>query len=294
MSWWKKLRGKTLIKEPLARHTTYRIGGPARFLCEPADREDLKLLLKILKRHTIPFFVLGAGSNVLAPDEGVSRAVIRLNAPAFKNITFLRSTVEAGAGVYLGQLIGSCARQGLGGLEFLAGIPGTLGGALVMNAGSRAPGRSISSVVKEVTVMTGSGQIRRLKKPDIDFGYRRSGLSGCIILSARLKLVASDRRRIMEDVKKHITERRLRQDWRPSCGCVFKNPMGISAGRLVDFCGLKGMRAGGACISPKHANFIVNVRRARARDVRALMEEATKKVRRRFGITLEPEVRIWK
>lgn len=287
------MRGKVKRREPLARHTTYRIGGPVSFFIEPQDRDDLKLLLARLYRYTIPFRVLGEGSNVLASDRGVSGVVIRLSAPAFKTIAFENTMVEVGAGVHLGQLVVSCAEKGLSGLECLIGIPGTVGGALQMNAGQGRRGRNIGSAAEEVTVMTRQGCLRCLKKKDLTFGYRSSNLSNYIIVSGRLKLSKRKRQAIIQDMDTFMQQRRANLDWRPSCGCVFINPPHSRASRFIDLCGFKGRRIGDACVSSKHANFIINMGEARSSDVLLLIDQIKKEVETKFKVTLHPEVKIW-
>jgi len=291
-NWLKGLQGNSKPSEPLKYHTTFKIGGPARFFIEPKDTVDLKLLISAAKRYKIKISLIGAGSNILASDKGVNAAVVHLGAPYFKRLAFKKNIVEAGAGVPLSRLVNSAARQGLTGLEFLAGIPATVGGALAMNAG--AWGKSIGRTVRDVTVMDYAGTIKTLPKGKIHFDYRASGLGRCIILSVRLTLAKENECLVRERIAKFLCRRRLTQDLsRPSAGCVFKNPGERSAGRLIDRCGLKGMHRGGALVSPKHANFIVNTGGARCVDVLALIRRAQKEVKKRFQVLLKPEIRIW-
>lgn len=297
MNWWKSLKGKVKQAEPLKNHTTFRIGGPARFFIEPSDPQDLKLLLGFAKKYNLPVFIIGSGSNLLVNDKGINGVVIRLGAPYFNRLSCKGSYLNAGSGVPLGKVIFFAREHGLSGAEFLAGIPGTVGGALAMNAGtvSRKTGaRSIQDLVKEVTVMDYSGNIMTLQKKDIKFGYRKSSLSKYIILGANIKLAKADRGKITQRIKEYMGYRKSSQDLsRPSAGCVFKNPAGDSAGRLIDLCGLKGKRVGCACVSLKHANFILNLGRGRAADVIKLMKFVSRKVSAKFNISLTPEIRIW-
>lgn len=293
MSWWKELRGKVKLNYSLRNHTTFKIGGPARFFFEPADSEDLKLLLSLSNKHKIPFFVLGAGSNILINDKGINGIVVRLNSSHFKKIIFKNNYIEAGSGARLNQLVHVAIRHSLSGLEFLAGIPGTLGGALVMNAG--IPGENIGDVVEKIMVMDYKGNIKTLNKKDIKFGYRSSNLSKYIILKVRIKLIKEAKKKIKHNINRYLDYRRAAQDVSlPSVGCIFKNPKAESAGRLIDLCGLKGKKIGGACVSVKHANFILNLKYAKAGDVLKLMDLIRKRVKNKFNINLETEIKIWK
>jgi UDP-N-acetylmuramate dehydrogenase len=228
--------------------------------------------------------------------------VVSLDEPDFKKITLRGNILEAGCGVSLSRVIQAAQRNALRGLEFLSGIPGTIGGALAMNAGvARGPGtrrveiRDIARVVKDVTVMDPGGNVRTLRKKEIRFGYRKSSLSQYLILSSRLKLNKGNKKEIQDRIKGYLDYRRATQDpcWR-SAGCVFKNPAHHSAGRLIDLCGLKGKRIGGARVSSVHANFIVNDSgRSSAADILELMALISETVKARFKIELEPEVTIW-
>jgi UDP-N-acetylmuramate dehydrogenase len=301
MNWQKNVKGKVKSGELLGSHTSFKIGGPARFFVEPKDEDDLKCLIIQLKRDKIPFLIIGAGSNLLVHDAGIKKAVIHLSASRFKRTRFYSEAVEAGAATPLASLVRAAAKKGLSGLEFLVGIPGTLGAGLVMNAGisEKAIGkavvlRAIGDTVEWVRVMDRNGAIKIVQKKDIRFGYRHSGLSRCIVLGAKLRLKKEAVRKIQEKIKKYISYRRQSQDYSfPSAGCIFKNPAGHSAGKLIDMCGLKGAQKGGACISKKHANFILNCKNAKARDVIALMALMKRSVRQRFKITLEPEIKLW-
>lgn len=293
MNWLKDLKGSLHLGEPLRMQTTFRIGAPARYFVEPKDIDDLKLLLNASKRYKIPILVLGAGSNILAGDSKINKIVLKLNAPVFKSISLRNNHLAAGSGAELSRLIRLTLRRGLSGLEFLAGIPGSLGGALAMNAG--AWGRSIAELVESVSVMDYHGRVKTLKREDLEFGYRSANPGKFIILGASLKLKRKNRGQIRSRIEECLKLRRETQDLsKASAGCVFKNPRGKSAGRLIDECGLKGKRIGGAVISRKHANFILNTGNAKARDVLRLMALAKRAVKKKFDITLEPEIKIWK
>lgn len=293
MNWWKELRGRVKLNEPLENYTTLKIAGRAKFFIEPKDINDLKLLLSLLRRYKIPLRIIGAGSNILVSDKGVDAAVIRLDSPYFNRLSLKNGYLEVGSGVGLNEVVLATQRRGLSGVEFLAGIPGTIGGALAMNAG--IPQANIAQTVKDITVMDYYGNIKTLNKKDIKFSYRSSHLSRYIILSARLKLVKKNKRKIKDEINKYLNYRHITQDLSlPSCGCIFKNPRGDSAGRLIDLCGLKGKRIGDAFVSLKHANFILNLGNAKAGDVFKLMDLIKKKVKKRFNVTLEPEIKIWR
>lgn len=292
MSCLKKLKCRPKLNEPLKGRTTFKIGGSAKAFIEPKDETDLKSLITCAKSDNIPILVIGSGSNLLIGSGLIKAIVLRLNKPYFKKIALKKNFLEAGAGAALAKLIAASAKSSLSGLEFLAGIPGTVGGALAMNAG--AWGQDLGSLVESVRAMDYSGRIKTLKGPQLKFGYRESNLSKLIILSARFRLKKKDRQSIRENVLRNLALRRYSQDTSfPNAGCIFKNPQGESAGRLIDLCGLKGRKSGGAVISEKHANFILNRNNASAKDVMSLMKLIRKRVMKKFGIVLEPEIKIW-
>lgn len=292
MNWWKGLKSRVRISEPLKNKTTFKIGGLARFFCEPDDAAGLKLLIISARRYKIRVFVIGSGSNILIADRGVNGLVLKLNSGSFKGITNRDNYLEAGSGLALAQLIQAATKTGLSGLESLAGIPGTVGGALCMNAGSG--GKCIGDFVQKVKVMDYNGNTKVLHKKDIKFGYRRSSLGKYIILSARLRLAKKNKEEIKNNIKKFLEYRRSTQDITfPNAGCVFKNPSRESAGRLIDLCGLKGKRQGGAFVSLRHGNFILNQKNASTRDVLRLMSIIKKRVKHKFNINLEPEIKVW-
>lgn len=298
---FKAIKGKVRFSEALMNHTTFRVGGPAKFFIEPKDAHDLKLLLRLAKRYKIRLFVIGKGSNILVSDKGVDGLVLRLNAPYFKRLALKKNRLDIGSGALLNRIVIFAKEHGLSGIEFLAGIPGTLGGALMMNAGisrgvegKKPMAENIGDIAEDIKVMDYDGNIKILNKSEIKFGYRKSSLSRYIILSARIKLVEKNKQEIENRIKKYLGYRKITQDLsRPSAGCIFRNSKGYSAGKLIDLCGLKGRRLGGAAISPKHANFILNLRAAHSRDILRLMDLARKKVNDKFNVGLEPEIKIW-
>jgi UDP-N-acetylmuramate dehydrogenase len=292
MRWWNQIQGIVRRHEPLKRHTTFRIGGAADFFVAPRDIADLRLLVTFIRKEKKNFFVAGAGSNLLADDEGFRGVVIVLSSPAFSMVRFDANRVCAGAGLALAGLVNACARRGLSGIEFLAGIPGSVGGALRMNAG--AWGKKIEDFVENVTVMDYNGEVITLEKKDMGFTYRHADLRGMIVLECVFKLVKRERGNIRKKISRYREQRSVSQDLSfPSAGCIFRNPSPEQpAGMLIDQCGLKGFRRGGAMISVKHANFIINRSGASSRDVKGLMRLMRERVRKEFGVTLEPEIII--
>lgn len=285
------IKGKVRYNERLKEHTSFKIGGVVKFFIQPKDLVDLKTALAGLKENNVRPYIIGNGSNILAFDRRLDLGVINLNSAYFKRIRKDGNKIIAAAGVSLKDLLSFSKNKSLSGLEFLAGIPGSLGGALIMNAGSY--GQSIGNLVCRIKVIDYNNRIKILKRKDLHFKYRSSSFKDCVILEAHLKLSKARKKDIADKIKEHLVLRFKSQDYRyPSCGCFFKNPKGNSAGRLIDLCGLKGRQIGGAAISDRHANFIINVRHAKSDDVLKLMSLAIKKVRDRFNINLEPEVKI--
>jgi UDP-N-acetylmuramate dehydrogenase len=286
----------TAENAPLAQFTTFGIGGPARYLVEPRSVDELVGVLDALSSEGVPFRILGGGANLLIPDEGVRCAVIRLAGElAERSCDGARAT--AGAAVPLGRLVSECAKRGLSGAEGLAGIPGTIGGALVMNAGGRW-GR-MGDITESANVLARddgrSAVARVLDKAAIRFGYRESSLRGEVILGAMLALRQDDPAHVAETTRGCLDEKRRTQDLKAkSAGCAFKNPpQGPSAGALIDGAGLKGARVGGAQVSRIHANFIVNTADATARDVTELINLVRDKVFAVSGVRLELEIELW-
>lgn len=286
------IRGEVLPAEPLARHTTLRVGGPADVLAFPGDVEELISLIRFAGERGVPLHVIGHGSNLIAPDEGVRGLVVSLSR-ATGSIRFRDAEVEAGAGFPLPRLVRMAARRGLGGLESLAGVPGTVGGALCMNAG--ASGQAIGDLTEEVRAVGRDGELVTLDRDAMRFAYRSSRLQegDLIALSVRLRLRPGEREAIEAAVRRAMTRRGETQPLsHPNAGSIFKNPPGDHAGRLIEEAGCKGMRVGDAQVSPRHANFIVNLGHASATDVIRLMALVYRCVREVSGIALEPEVRL--
>ncbi len=280
--------------EPMASHTSFRIGGNAEVMAFPKSREELKEILKQSAILDCKTYILGAGTNVLAPDAGLSGVVICLK-DALDGMERISDTeIRVMAGVTMTRAAVYAANLGLSGLEFAHGIPGTVGGGVYMNAG--AYGGEISQVVKSVEVMDFQGNIRILTGEEMDFSYRHSRLeeTGEIVISAVFFLTEDDRETIKTRMKELMTKRSASQPLdMPSAGSAFKRPVGGYAAALIDEAGLKGYSVGRAAISQKHAGFAVNLGGATAADVKNLLKQVSEIVFSKSGILLEPEVRIW-
>ncbi|HRZ87200.1 MAG TPA: UDP-N-acetylmuramate dehydrogenase [bacterium] len=288
---FKMIRGKVGFNELMKRHTTFRIGGPAEVWLEPADVTELRLIVRYANDNGIPLTVVGNGSNLLVSDHGVKGFVVSLAADDFKKIEIVGNTVVAGAGVSLPYLLQNMKEAGLGGLEPLVGIPGTIGGAVCMNAG--IPGHWVGDVVRGVSVMERDGSIMAKDRDDLGFRYRGcDGMGESVILDVVLLLKPAPSDAIAGWMK-HYREMRLQsQPQGSSAGCIFKNTEKFPAGYLIDRSGFKGTRTGGAVVSERHANFIVNEHEATANDVLELIGRIKASVLEREGIVLEPEVKI--
>lgn len=296
MSWLKRLKGRLRFKEPLSRHTTLRVGGPADVWLEPADFRELQTVVCRSSAEGIPSIVVGGGSNILFSDAGFRGIAIRLNSCQFTKIEAQGNQVCLGAGLGLNRLLPKMRSLGLGGLEFLAGIPATLGGALVMNAGGSSSAKGIGSLVENVTVLDKGGRIKRLSqdKRELHFGYRQSNLNRYIVLQAQLRLTRRHPQAIKAEMRRFLEKKRATQDLgSKSAGCIFNNPAHpLTAAELIAACGLKNRRRGGARICGRHANYIINHNGAKAQDILDLIKLVQTEVSKRFGLHLEPEIRI--
>jgi UDP-N-acetylmuramate dehydrogenase len=289
------IEGEAKFMEPMSAHTSLRIGGPADIFVMPRTRSSLMNLHMNCKRSRIPFFPLGGGTNVLVRDGGIEGVVLSsmqfMNKEAVKeDDTHVYLSVDAGT--MLQRLVNFSRENGYSGIEGLAGIPGTVGGAICGNAG--AYGYEMKDVLVSVERMDSEGKIGRIRADEIVFGYRSSGiLPGELVLSAVIKLRKDEKNEISARVENFLKMKRERQPLREmSAGCVFKNPSGVSAGKLVDEAGCKGLRTGDVEVSRVHANFFVNKGKARASDFLRLMEEVSHRVKEKFGVVLEPEIKI--
>lgn len=278
--------------EPMRRHTTFQTGGPADYYIEPESGADLARLVRTCREHGIPCTVIGRGSNLLVSDAGIRGAVLRIGEPmAYCDVEGTR--VEAGAGLSLAALAKAACTAGLTGLEFAAGIPGSLGGAIVMNAG--AYGGEMKDVVTAVEVLTPEGEEIWLPAGSLEFGYRTSAVprEGWLVLAAEFSLAEGDPAEIREKMADLAGRRKSKQPLEyPSAGSTFKRPEGYFAGKLIQDAGLSGYTVGGACVSEKHCGFVINRKDATTSDVLAVCRHVTETVQERFGVTLEMEVKL--
>ncbi|MDC7289467.1 UDP-N-acetylmuramate dehydrogenase [Blautia schinkii] len=281
-----------LIDEPMSRHTTFRIGGPADYFLIPRSCEEIGSILKICKEEKLPYFILGNGSNLLVSDLGYRGVIIQM----YRNLSEIKiegTNIRAASGALLSTIAATAKNASLGGFEFAGGIPGTLGGAVVMNAG--AYGGEMKDVIQEATVMTQEGEILCIPVDELAMGYRTSVVktAGYLVLEAVISLKEADQEEIKARMRELTEKRTSKQPLEyPSAGSTFKRPEGYFAGKLIMDSGLRGYRVGGAQVSEKHCGFVINTGNACAKDVRDLMEDVIDKVRDKFGVTLEPEVKF--
>lgn len=277
--------------EPMARHTTFKVGGPATLMALPGTEEELLAAVRTaLEEGITPLFV-GNGSNLLVDDAGLDALVVK-TAPRVSRVEVRENTLRAGAGISLAQLASEAADHGLTGLEFAHGIPGSLGGAVVMNAG--AYGGELCQVISQVRALDSRGQVRELAGDACDFSYRHSRFSagGWLILSATVELAPGDPAAIRGRMEELMARRKAKQPLEyPSAGSTFKRPEGHFAAALIEGCGLKGLTVGGAQVSEKHAGFVINIGSATCRDILDLMDQVRERVFRETGVELEPEVK---
>ncbi|WP_019533075.1 UDP-N-acetylmuramate dehydrogenase [Paenibacillus ginsengihumi] len=284
--------GEPKIQEPLAPYTTWKIGGPADLLLIPRSKEELAAAVKLLNRHGTPWMMLGKGSNTLISDKGVRGVVIKLG-DGLDYARFEGDTVTAGGAYSFIKLSVLAGKAGLTGLEFAAGIPGTVGGAVYMNAG--AHGSDVSRILQRAEVLLPTGELAVLQKDDMAYAYRHSILQTRpgIVTEAVFKLEHGDRNEIAAALAAYKDRRRRTQPLQQACaGSVFRNPEGHYAAKLIEEAGLKGLRVGGAEVSPLHANFIVNTGQATAQDVLSLIEQIRRTVEQKYGVKLIPEVLV--
>jgi UDP-N-acetylmuramate dehydrogenase len=278
--------------EPLAPYTWLRLGGPAQYLVTPRSIDELTRLVAVCHDEQIPIHILGGGSNILVKDEGVSGAVIRLTDAVFGQVSITGHRVRAGAGALLSHVISETVRAGLAGFENLAGIPGTIGGALCGNSGGRLG--EVSQLVTSIEGLTTLGERVVRGKDELSFDYRQSNLNDLIILQADFELQPGDPDAISQMLKQNwIAKKSVQPLSSQSAGCIFKNPRGQRAGQLIEQAGLKGTRVGGAEISERHANFIVTYPGAKSSDVIRLMDLIRSKIAEQFGVHLEQEIKLW-
>ncbi|MFC8686632.1 UDP-N-acetylmuramate dehydrogenase [Brevibacillus porteri] len=283
---------KVWTDEPLANHTTWRIGGPADLLIQPKDKASLQKALQIIHRHEIPWSVIGRGSNLLVRDRGIRGAVLKV-AEGLSHCEFRGEEVCVGAGYSMIRLAVETGKMGLTGMEFAGGIPGTVGGAVYMNAG--AHGSDLSRILIDAEILFENGESKVLSNEELSFSYRTSLLQKQkgIVLEARFQLRTGDRKEIAATLAANKDRRRNTQPLQMPCaGSVFRNPPNDHAGRLIEAAGLKGYRVGGAQVSEKHSNFIVNCGGATAADVLTLIDHVRSTILEKNGIDLHPEVLV--
>ena len=282
------------MEEPLSRHTSFRIGGAAEVMAFPKSREELARILSVCKTLRCVPRLLGAGTNVLAPDEGVSGLVICLK-DGLDGMERLDEThIRCMAGVTMARAAVYAAGHGLGGMEFAHGIPGTVGGGVYMNAG--AYGGQLADICRSVEIMEPDGALVTIPGDEVGFSYRHSSFQSrdCVIVSAVFRLIPGEQEAIRSRMQELMQRRKASQPLDlPSAGSAFKRPVGGYAAALIDEAGLRGFRIGGAGVSEKHAGFVVNLGGATAADVKAVLEQTAQRVRVQSGICLEPEIRIW-
>ena len=283
---------RVLLEEPMKRHTTFRIGGPAEVFVMPGNLEEVQRILEICRTEDLPYFILGNGSNLLVSDRGYRGVVIQLDRN-FGEVKVEGTEIHASAGALLSTIAVAARRASLTGFEFAGGIPGTLGGAVVMNAG--AYGGEMIDVLRKVMVMDQSGKVFEISAEELQMGYRTSIIktAGYIVLGAVLSLKEGNLEEIKMLTRKLSEQRTSKQPLEyPSAGSTFKRPEGYFAGKLIMDSGLRGYRVGGAQVSEKHCGFVINAGDATAEDVRSLMKHVTEIVYAKFGVTLEPEVKF--
>ena len=280
-----------LIDEPMSRHTTFRVGGPADFFVTPKVKEEVRDVIRICKEAGMPYYIIGNGSNLLVSDAGYRGVIVQI----YKEMNEVKAEgdlVKAQAGALLSGIAAKALGAELSGFEFASGIPGTIGGACVMNAG--AYGGEMKDVLESVTALTGEGKIIELGRNELELGYRTSVIAkkGYIVLGAVLKLERGDGEKIktyMDELKeKRVTKQPLEY---PSAGSTFKRPEGYFAGKLIEDAGLRGFQVGGAQVSEKHCGFVINRDHATAADIMELMRQVQIRVKENYGVDLEPEVK---
>jgi UDP-N-acetylmuramate dehydrogenase len=293
------IRGEIRKNELMSKHTSFAIGGPADMFAYPVDREDLKALLQKIKNQKQKYFIIGSGTNLLVLDGGFRGVVISLQRMRtikmereYRSIGGTFAVVYAEAGAPLRKLLAIAVEEGLTGFEFAVGIPGTVGGAVCMNAGTSLG--EIGDIVESVTLISPDGVLSTRSAEEMEFGYRTASIpEGHLVLEVRVVLRHDDKEKIKARIKVLLNTRKQRQPWGlPNAGSVFKNPQEESAGMLIESAGLKGRKIGGAQVSEKHANVIVNTGKAKAADVLELMEIVKEKVLEVSGVRLEPEIKI--
>lgn len=282
---------RIFMEEPMKKHTTFRVGGPADVLVQP-DEIALAAILGLCRQYNVPYSFIGNGSNLLVGDKGIRGVVIEMTDP-MGNIEVNGTTITAQAGAMLSKIANTAASNGLGGMEFAAGIPGSVGGAVVMNAG--AYGGEMKDIIEKVYVLDENGAQLELDRDALDFSYRHSCIpeKKYIVTKVVLELVPRDEAEIRSEMKELNEKRAEKQPLQyPSAGSTFKRPEGYFAGKLIMDAGLRGYQVGGAQVSEKHCGFVINKGDATAADICQLMQDVSDKVQAQFGVVLEPEVKM--
>jgi UDP-N-acetylmuramate dehydrogenase len=293
MHLFEDFRAIVRVDEPLAPLTWFRLGGPAAFLARPTTVEDLAGLIRTAQNGGVAYKILSGGSNVLVRDEGFPGLVIHLESPVFSDVKVTGNRVESGSAVPLTALISQTARAGLGGLEVLTGIPGTVGGALKGNSGGRQG--AIGNFTRRVSVLDNAGEIQIRERDELQFGYRSSNLMDPVILSAEFELVSEPAENVVRRMRRIWIIKKENQPYgHQSSGCIFKNPVpDISAGLLIEQAGLKGFRVGGAEVCDRHANYIIAQPGATSSDVLSLIDEIRERISTDFNYELELQIDVW-
>ena len=278
--------------EPLSLHTWLKLGGPAQYFVTPRTEAELLDVITTCRSQQLPVHILGSGSNLLVREEGVQGVVIKVVEPLLGEVTVDGTSLTAGGGTLLSHVVAEAVRAGLGGIEYLVGIPGTIAGAVVGNSGGRTG--DIGQLITSVKVLTQDNEVAVRRGDELSFSYRRSSIQDLLVLSATLELIRDDSEELTRRMRKNWIMKRSTQPLADqSAGCIFRNPRGLSAGALIEQCGLKGLSVGKARISERHANFIVTETGATSKDVEQLIGRIQKAVAEKFAVELELEIKVW-
>jgi len=278
--------------EPLSQHTWLKLGGPAQYFVSPRTEAELLDVIKTCRSQQLPVHILGSGSNLLVREAGVHGVVVKVAEPLLGEVTVDGTSLTAGGGTLLSHVVAEAVRAGLGGIEYLVGIPGTIAGAVVGNSGGRTG--DIGQLITSVKVLTQNNEVAVRRGDELSFSYRRSSIQDLLVLSATLELTRDDSEELTRRMRKNWIMKRSTQPLADqSAGCIFRNPRGLSAGALIEQCGLKGLSVGKARISERHANFIVTEAGATSKDVEQLIGRIQKAVAEKFAVELELEIKVW-
>ena len=279
-------------EEPLSQHTWLKLGGPAQYFVTPRTEAELLDVINTCRGHQMSVHILGSGSNLLIREAGVQGVVVKVVEPLLGEVTIEGTSLTAGGGTLLSHVVAEAVRAGLGGIEYLVGIPGTIAGAVVGNSGGRTG--DIGQLIASVRVLTQNNEIAVRRGDELSFSYRRSSIQDLLVLSATLELTRDDSEELTRRMRKNWIMKRSTQPLADqSAGCIFRNPRGLSAGALIEQCGLKGLFVGKARISERHANFIVTEAGATSKDVEQLIGKIQKAVAEKFAVELELEIKVW-